>query len=94
MLDSEPRSLEAAECRDDDDKTVFRGWARMALPIEQFSIIEVRKPNVGENKPAGVEADIIIDTKGATFRRQCSIMPAQRLQSLSCVLCISLRFCQ
>lgn len=36
----------------------------MALPIEQFSIIEVRKPNVGENKPAGVEADVIIDLKG------------------------------
>lgn len=51
-------------CRDDDDKVVFRGWARMALPIEQFSIIEVRKPNVGENKPAGVEADVIINLKG------------------------------
>ena len=53
-------------CRDDDDKVVFKGWARMALPIEQFSIIEVRKPNVGENKPAGVEADVIIDLKGLT----------------------------
>lgn len=50
--------------RDDDDKVVFKGWARMALLIEQFSIIEVRTPNVGENKPAGVEADVIIDTKG------------------------------
>lgn len=53
-----------AFCRDDDDKVVFKGWARMALPIEQFSIIEVRKPNVGENKPAGVEADVIVDLKG------------------------------
>jgi len=39
----------------------------MAVPIEEFSIIEVRKPNVGEHKPAGVEADIIIDTKGQPF---------------------------
>ena len=43
----------------------------MAVPMEQFSIIEVRKPNVGENKPAGVEADIIIDTKGSHLGSCC-----------------------
>ena len=49
--------------RDDEtDKIVFRGWARMAVPIEDYTIIEVRKPNVGENKPADVTADIVIDT--------------------------------
>lgn len=37
----------------------------MAVPIEQFGIIEVRKPRVGENKPAAVEADVVIDTKRA-----------------------------
>lgn len=34
----------------------------MAVPIEEFTIIEVRKPNVGENKPADVTADIVIET--------------------------------
>lgn len=36
----------------------------MAVPIQQFGVIEVRKPNVGENKPAAVEADVLIDTRG------------------------------
>ena len=50
-------------CRDEDtDKIGFRGWARMAVPIDEFTIIEVRKPNVGENKPADVTADVVIDT--------------------------------
>lgn len=52
-------------CRDetsDEDKVVFRGWARMALPLQAFSVVEVRKPNVGENKPAAVTAEIILDT--------------------------------
>ena len=72
-------------CRDDDDKVVFKGWARMALPIEQFSIIEVRKPNVGENKPAGVEADVVIDLKGAKYepqKQQCP-KPHYRMSLLS-----------
>jgi intron-binding protein aquarius len=42
---------------------VFRGWARMATPIDSFTIIEVKKPNVGENKPAAVTADVVIDTR-------------------------------
>ena len=50
-------------CRDEDTHKIgFRGWARMAVPIDEFTIIEVRKPNVGENKPADVTADIVIDT--------------------------------
>lgn len=34
----------------------------MAAPVQEYTIIEVRKPNVGENKPADVTADIVIDT--------------------------------
>lgn len=50
-------------CRDEEsDQIGFRGWARMAAPIQEYTIIEVRKPNVGENKPADVTADIVIDT--------------------------------
>ncbi len=45
-----------------DDRVEFGGWARMALPISSFKIAEVRKPNVGENKPAGVTAEVLLDT--------------------------------
>ena len=38
----------------DDDSVKFAGWARMALPTRSVKVTEVRKPNVGENKPAAV----------------------------------------
>jgi intron-binding protein aquarius len=47
---------------DMDDQVQFGGWARMAQPISTFKIAEVRKPNVGENKPAGVTAEVLLDT--------------------------------
>ena len=64
----------ASDCyRDEEsDKIGFRGWARMAAPIDEFTIIEVRKPNVGENKPADVTADIVIDTSS----KHCLFHPA------------------
>eukprot|EP00061_Rhincodon_typus_P019061 g48504.t1 len=40
---------------------VFGGWARMAQPIVTFSIVEVAKPNIGENWPARVRADVTIN---------------------------------
>ncbi|XP_067939363.1 RNA helicase aquarius-like [Watersipora subatra] len=40
--------------------TLFAGWARMALPIEGFNVVEVAKPRLGENHPARVRADITI----------------------------------
>jgi len=48
---------------DEDDKVRFAGWARMALPLTSCKITEVRKPNVGENKPAAVTADVVVNTK-------------------------------
>ncbi len=39
---------------------VFGGWARMAQTIASFSIVEVAKPNIGENWPARVRADVTI----------------------------------
>lgn len=59
-------------CRNDEDEVVFRGWARMGLPLTSFSIVEVRKPNVGENKPADVFADIVIDISGRSW---CLLSP-------------------
>lgn len=37
----------------------------MALPLQAFTVVEVRKPNVGEAKPAAVTADVLLDTKSA-----------------------------
>ncbi len=45
---------------------MFRGWARMALQLQAFNVVEVRKPRVGENKPAAVTADITLDTSRAS----------------------------
>ncbi|CAI5764076.1 RNA helicase aquarius [Podarcis lilfordi] len=40
---------------------VFGGWARMAQPIVSFTVIEVAKPNIGENWPMRVRADVTIN---------------------------------
>eukprot|EP00249_Psilotum_nudum_P035887 c5805_g2_i1 orf=2-796(+) len=42
----------------DDAGTSFRGWARMAVPIKEFKIIEVKQPNIGEVKPSAVLAEV------------------------------------
>jgi intron-binding protein aquarius len=42
-------------------ETVFTGWARMAIPLFSFTIVKVKKPNIGDAKPAKVEADIVVD---------------------------------
>ena len=33
----------------------------MALPISTFSVVEVGKPNVGENRPSRVRADVTVE---------------------------------
>ncbi|WCJ39022.1 P-loop containing nucleoside triphosphate hydrolases superfamily protein [Euphorbia peplus] len=38
--------------------TSFRGWSRMAVPIKEFKISEVKQPNIGEVKPASVTANV------------------------------------
>ncbi|XP_069805390.1 RNA helicase aquarius [Dendropsophus ebraccatus] len=40
---------------------VFGGWARMAQPIVAFSVVEVAKPNIGEDWPTRVRADVTIN---------------------------------
>ncbi|CAD6193409.1 unnamed protein product [Caenorhabditis auriculariae] len=42
-------------------ETVFAGWARMALPLENFSITEVAKPLVGEKSPACVRGVVTVN---------------------------------
>lgn len=43
--------------------TIFTGWARMALPIGNFQVTKVTKPNVGEVVPAQVLAEIEISLR-------------------------------
>lgn len=42
------------------NETLFDGWARMAVIINNFSIFEVGKPKVGETCPSRVKADVKI----------------------------------
>ena len=46
--------------RAEDGKTIFNGWARMSLPIQTFTIVEVAKPNIGEKQPSRVRADVMV----------------------------------
>ncbi|RAL47940.1 hypothetical protein DM860_015727 [Cuscuta australis] len=41
-----------------EGETAFRGWSRMAVPVKEFKISEVKQPNVGEVKPASVTAEV------------------------------------
>ncbi|KAH9608634.1 hypothetical protein KSS87_011141 [Heliosperma pusillum] len=41
-----------------EGETAFRGWSRMAVPIREFKITEVKQPNIGEVKPAAATANI------------------------------------
>ena len=45
----------------ESNQVIFRGWARMAQPISTFAVCEVAKPNVGEDKPSRVRADITVN---------------------------------
>lgn len=47
--------------RAEDDSVYYGGWARMAQPITQFAVVEVAKPNIGENRPSRVRADVTIN---------------------------------
>ena len=47
--------------RTEDGGVMFGGWARMAIAINSFTIVEVRKPNLGEKHPSRVRADIVVN---------------------------------
>lgn len=46
--------------RDNEGNTHFAGWSRMALPVKGFTIATVAKPNIGENRPAEVVAEVTL----------------------------------
>lgn len=44
----------------EEGEVVFGGWARMALPVQEFAVFEVGKPLLGERKPSRVRADVAV----------------------------------
>ncbi|KAF3962916.1 hypothetical protein CMV_012634 [Castanea mollissima] len=55
-----------------EGETAFRGWSRMAVPIKEFKITEVKQPNIGEVKPSSVTVDVtfIISSYKAQIRSE------------------------
>lgn len=46
--------------KSEEDDIVFGGWARMALPVSSFAVVEVSKPHIGEKRPSRVRADVSV----------------------------------
>jgi len=44
-------------------KTVFQGWSRMALPIQDFSVTSVGEPRLGEQRPSQVLAEVVMNLR-------------------------------
>ncbi|RWS10743.1 intron-binding protein aquarius-like protein [Dinothrombium tinctorium] len=48
-------------CRTEHGGVMFSGWARMALAIDSFTIVDVGKPKLGENAPSRVRAEVRVN---------------------------------
>lgn len=65
ILDEIRQDIEDAVSRmlpwaSEEGDVVFGGWARMALPIQDFAVVEVGKPFIGEKRPSRVRADVSV----------------------------------
>ncbi|KAF9094292.1 hypothetical protein BGX23_002306 [Mortierella sp. AD031] len=49
-----------------DGATVFSGWSRMAAPVSYFKMVDVAKPNLGEDKPSLITADVTFNVRKYT----------------------------
>ncbi|GAB2295857.1 hypothetical protein Dimus_030008 [Dionaea muscipula] len=70
-----------------EGETAFRGWSRMAVPIKEFKIIEVKQPNIGEVKPAAVTAEIAfsISSYRAHIRSEWDALKEHDVLFLLCI---------
>ena len=50
--------------RIDGGRTIFQGWSRASLPLIDFSVVEVAKPNLGETRPAHVLGEATYSLEG------------------------------
>lgn len=44
--------------KNDRNELIYGGWARMALHIDHFSVIEIKPPKIGEKYPSRVRAEV------------------------------------
>ncbi|KAF9936379.1 hypothetical protein BGZ65_002487 [Modicella reniformis] len=49
-----------------EESTVFSGWSRVAAPISYFKMVEVAKPNLGEDIPSLITADVTFNVRKYT----------------------------
>ncbi|KAK3818811.1 MAG: aquarius [Benniella sp.] len=49
-----------------EGETVFSGWSRVAAPISNFKMVEVAKPNLGEDVPSLITADVTFNVRKYT----------------------------
>lgn len=61
LKDIEDAVIRMKPWKAEDDSCFFGGWARMAHPIQGFNVVEVAEPNIGENHPARVRADVTVN---------------------------------
>ncbi|EGD73730.1 aqr protein [Salpingoeca rosetta] len=48
----------------------FGGWSRMALPVQDFAVVEVAAPHIGFNHPSSVRADMTVTLDMASHIRR------------------------
>ncbi|KAF9115052.1 hypothetical protein BGX27_009079 [Mortierella sp. AM989] len=46
--------------------TAFSGWSRVAAPISFFKMVEIAKPNLGEDRPSSITADVTFNVRKYT----------------------------
>ncbi|CAI9278954.1 unnamed protein product [Lactuca saligna] len=65
----------------------FRGWSRMAVPIKEFKITEVKQPNIGEVKPSSVTAEVTfaISSYKAQIRSEWNALKEHDVLFLLCI---------
>lgn len=70
-----------------EGQPAFRGWSRMAVPIKEFKITEVKQPNIGEVKPASVTAAVTfsISSYRAQIRSEWNALKEHDVLFLLCI---------
>lgn len=72
---------------DNEGETAFRGWSRMAVPINGFKISQVKQPNIGEEKPSSVTAEVTFNIKSyrAQIRSEWNSLKEHDVLFLLCI---------
>ena len=68
-------------------ETRFSGFSRMALPIPKPGVLEIAPPKVGQNKPAFVKAEVVLDVSKLSdnVRREWDSLKPEDVVFLLCV---------